>query len=227
MSDIITKNTLLMPKATAVWLIEKTALSFEQIADFTNLHALEVQALADGEVGYGIVGRDPILNNETTQEEIEKAEKDPEYRIKLSARKDLPALRTRSKGPRYTPVTKRGDKPDAIAWLLKHHPEITDAQIVKLIGTTKTTINAIRDRTHANITNIRPRSPVDLSLCTYTELDQASRKGLKAQGKDPDEVMRQRKEAEEAERQKEKEEDNSGDSDVFSGFDFSNFIKAN
>jgi len=219
----MTGNVLLMPKATAMWLIEKTALTFEQIADFTGLHPIEVQALADGDVGRGLVGRDPVLNNELSREEIEKAENDFNYRMKMMNRKGLPPLRARSKGPRYTPVTKRGDKPDAIAWILKHHSEISDAQITKLIGTTKQTISSIREKTHANISNIKPRHPADLGLCSYTELDEASRKGFRAMGKDPDEVMREREQAQSAEKQKE-DTDSSG-SGAFAGFDFSNFLK--
>lgn len=162
----------LMPKATAVWLVENTALTFEQIAAFCGLHPLEVQAIADGEVAVGMVGLDPIANGQLTKEEIERCEKDPEARLQL-LEPDLPQPVARSKGPRYTPVTKRGDKPDAIAWLLKHHPEMSDAQICRLIGTTKPTIQAVRDKTHWNTPNIKPRNPVLLGLCTQRELDEA------------------------------------------------------
>jgi hypothetical protein len=215
---------LLMPKATAVWLIDNTTLTFEQVAGFTGLHKIEVQALADEEVGLGIVGRDPVKNGETTQEELEKALADESYIMKLS-RNDLPSVKVRSKGPRYTPVSKRGDKPDAIAWILKNHSEISDAQIVKLVGTTKPTINAVRDRSHANASSIRPRHPVELGLCTYKELEAASDKGLKAQGKDPEAVKAQRlQKIEEENRQNDESEGESSGSS--GGFDFSNFLSS-
>lgn len=214
---------LIKPKAAAVWLVENTALTFEQIADFTNLHPIEVQALADEDVGRGIIGERP---SGLTDEEIERCNGDPAARLKLEKQKDLPAIKTRSKGPKYTPVSKRGDKPDAIAWILKHHPEISEAQICKLVGTTKPTIAAIRDRTHANITNVKPRHPSELGLCSYKELEAASEKGLKAQGKDPAAV----KAAREAEQQKAQEEAAKAQEpdphDAFGGFDFSNFVNS-
>ncbi len=209
---------LLMPKASAVWLVENTALTFEQIADFTGLHSIEVQALADEEVGKGIVGRNPIDNSELEPEELEKAVADPNYRMR-GTKSDLPSVTVRSKGPKYTPVSKRGDKPDAIAYLLKHHPEITDAQMCKLIGTTKPTIQSVRDRSHLNSQGIKPRHPVDLGLCTYSELEAASRKGLRALGKDPDDVRNsvlENKEQAQVEEQKQQ---------PTTGFDFSNFLK--
>lgn len=223
---------LLMPKATAVWLVENTALTFEQIAEFTSLASLEVQALADGDVGRGIQGRDPVRNNEVTQEELDKAEADSTYIMKLS-RSDLPSAQKRAKGPKYTPVSKRGDKPDAIAYLLKHHPEVSDAQITKLVGTTKPTINNIRDRTHSNMANVKPRHPVDLGLCTYAELEAASRKGLKAQGKNPDEIQAhkeklladQEQAAAVAAAQEEEEQKSNSEFDAAS-FDFSNFLSS-
>lgn len=218
MSDKLNNNGLLMPKATAVWLVENTALTFEQIGDFTGLHAIEVQALADEEVGRGIVGRNPVENGELKQTELDKASEDQNYLMKR-ATTDLPPVKVRSKGPRYTPVSKRGDKPDAIAYLIKHHPEITDAQIKNLIGTTKPTIDAIRDRSHRNIQAIKPRHPVDLGLCSYSELDAASRKGFKAQGKDPDEIKEQQMQALE-----DRNQDNEKAEDPMSGFDFSNFL---
>ncbi|BAI72375.1 hypothetical protein AZL_017370 [Azospirillum sp. B510] len=162
----------LMPKATAVWLVENTSLSFEQIAAFCGMHSLEVQAIADGEVAVGMVGLDPIANGQLTKTEIERCEKNQDLRLKLLVA-DLPQVASRSKGPRYTPITKRGDKPDAIAWLLKHHPELSDAQICRLIGTTKPTIAAVRDRTHWNVSNIKPRGPVMLGLCSQRELEEA------------------------------------------------------
>ena len=212
---------LLMPKATAVWFIDNTALSFEQIADFTGLHAIEVQALADEEVGRGIVGRDPVKNNELEADELEKAIANSDYLMKIKhVRGDLPAVKVRAKGPRYTPVSKRTDKPDAISWILKNHPEISDAQITKLVGTTKPTIAAVRDRSHPDSSTIRPRHPAELGLCTYQELEKASEKGLRAQGKDPAAVK-----AERAQQQQDKiapkEEKSEG---IFSGFDFSNFL---
>lgn len=162
----------LMPKATAVWLVENTSLSFEQIAAFCGLHSLEVQAIADGEVAVGMVGLDPIVNGQLTKTEIERCEKNEALRLKLLV-VDLPQVAARSKGPRYTPITKRGDKPDAIAWLLKQHPELSDAQTCRLIGTTKPTIASVRERTHWNAANIKTRNPVLLGLCTQRELEEA------------------------------------------------------
>ncbi|RJF85308.1 DUF1013 domain-containing protein [Azospirillum cavernae] len=162
----------LMPKATAVWLVENTSLSFEQIAAFCGLHSLEVQAIADGEVAVGMVGLDPVVNGQLTKTEIERCEKNEALRLKLLI-VDLPQVTARSKGPRYTPITKRGDKPDAIAWLLKQHPELSDAQTCRLIGTTKPTIASVRERTHWNAANIKTRNPVLLGLCTQRELEEA------------------------------------------------------
>jgi hypothetical protein len=164
--------TPLMPKATAVWLVENTSLSFEQIADFCGLHALEVQAIADGEVAIQMQGLDPVANGQTTTEEIERCQKDPEARLKLSAQA-IPEALVKHRGPRYTPIAKRQDKPDAIAWLIKNHPELSDAQLTKLIGTTKPTIAAVRERTHWNSQNIKPRHPITLGLCTLADLDKA------------------------------------------------------
>lgn len=212
---------LLMPKASAIWLIDNTTLTFEQVAEFTGLHKIEVQALADEDVGLGIVGRDPIKHGETTQEELDKAEKDNSYIMKLS-RTDLPSVKTRAKGPRYTPVSKRGDKPDAISWILKHHPEISDAQIGKLVGTTKPTIAAVRDRTHQSSSTIRARHPAELGLCTYQELELASDKGFRAQGKDPEAIRAEKlkKLEEEALPIEDTPKENEG------GFDFSNFLSS-
>jgi len=169
----------LMPKATTVWLIENTSLSFEQIADFCGLHPLEVQGIADDEVSTGIQGLDPIIRNQVTREEIERCEKDPSARLKM-AKQDLPMPSKRTKGPRYTPVAKRQDKPDGIAWLARHHPELKDSQIARLIGTTKNTIQSVRERTHWNSPNIRPRDPVLLGLCSQVDLNQAVEKARKA-----------------------------------------------
>jgi hypothetical protein len=162
----------LMPKATAVWLVENTSLTFEQIADFCQLHPLEIQAIADGEVANQMQGLDPVANGQTTTQEIERCQADSEARLKLSPQA-LPPQVFKHRGPRYTPIAKRQDKPDAIAFLLKSHPELSEAQITKLIGTTKPTIAAVRDRTHWNSPNIKPRHPVGLGLCTLEELEQA------------------------------------------------------
>jgi len=161
-----------MPKATAVWLVENTSLTFEQIADFCGLHPLEIQAIADGEVANQMQGLDPVVNGQTTAEEIARCQADPQARLKLSPQA-LPPQLFRHKGPRYTPIAKRQDKPDAIAFLLKTYPELSEAQISKLIGTTKPTIVAVRDRTHWNSSNIKPRHPVELGLCTFEELEEA------------------------------------------------------
>ncbi len=158
-----------MPKATAVWLIDNTRLTFEQIGAFCGLHMLEVQALADGDIGAGINGRDPLAHGELAPEEIARCEALSNERLRM-ARRDSPRATARSSGPRYTPVSKRQDKPDGIAWLLRNRAELSDAQVGRLIGTTKNTINAVRDRTHWNAANIRPQHPVDLGLCTYIEL---------------------------------------------------------
>lgn len=174
-------RTPLMPKATAVWLVDNTSLTFEQIAEFCGLHTLEVQGIADGEVAVGIVGLDPIANGQLTREEIRRCEADPAARLQL-ARQEIPMPAARAKGPRYTPVSKRQDKPDAIAWLLRHHPELSDAQISKLIGTTKSTIQAVRDRSHWNSANLRPRDPVLLGLCTQSDLNATIAKARKAMG---------------------------------------------
>jgi uncharacterized protein len=160
----------LMPKATAVWLVENTALSFEQIADFCGLHPLEVQAIADGEVAAGIVGLDPVANGQLTRPEIERCEGNPDASLKLVIT-DIPQPRAKPKGARYTPVSKRQDRPDAIAWIIKHHPELSDAAISKLIGTTKPTIQSVRDKTHWNAANIKPRNPVTLGMCSEADLE--------------------------------------------------------
>lgn len=160
----------LMPKATAVWLVENTGLSFEQIAEFVGLHELEVQAIADGEVAMGMQGADPITAGVLTLAEIERCQANPDARLKMS-KVTLPQPKMRGKGARYTPVSKRQDRPDAIAWILKHHPEMTDAQISRLIGTTKPTIKSVRERSHWNIANIKPQSPVGLGLCSEADLE--------------------------------------------------------
>ncbi len=160
----------MMPKATAVWLVDNTALTFEQIADFCGMHALEVKAIADDEVATGILGLDPMANGQLTREEIERCTHEPAARLVLATPSEQwPKARQRA---RYTPVSKRGDKPNAIAWLLNSDPELSDAQISKLLGTTKTTINAVRERTHWNSSNIKARDPVLLGLCSQTELNE-------------------------------------------------------
>jgi hypothetical protein len=171
-----------MPHATASWLVDETALSFEQIAEFCGLHILEVQAIADDTATSKLTGRDPVRAHEVTQEEIDRAQADPDYRMTMIKGPDQ--IR-RTKGPRYTPVSKRQDKPDGIAWIIRNHPEITDGQIGLLIGTTRTTIAAIRDRSHWNIQNITPKDPVTLGLTTQRDLDAAVAKAGKAAGQEP------------------------------------------
>jgi hypothetical protein len=161
----------LMPKATAVWLVENTALSFDQVADFCKLHPLEVKAIADGDAAQGIKGADPILTGQLTREEIDKAVADPTYKLKLLESKiRLPEAKRKS-GPRYTPVSRRQDRPNAILWLVRNHPELKDSQIMRLVGTTKSTIAAIRERTHWNAPNLQPLDPVTLGLCSQIDLD--------------------------------------------------------
>lgn len=166
----------LMPHATASWLVDNTALSFTQIAEFCGLHILEVQAMADDLASSKYTGRDPVHSGELTHAEIERGQADPDYVLVMQK---APVDVSRTKGPRYTPVSKRQDKPDGIAWILRNHPEISDAQIGRLIGTTRNTINAIRDRSHWNIQNIQPKDPVTLGLCSQRELDTAVAKAAK------------------------------------------------
>ena len=161
----------LMPKATAVWLVENTALSFDQVADFCKLHPLEVKAIADGDAAQGIKGLDPVLTGQLSREEIEKAEEDPEYKLKISDPKVRLPEPKKKKGPRYTPVSRRQDRPNAILWLVRNHPELKDSQIMRLVGTTKSTIQAIRERTHWNASNLQPMDPVTLGLCSQIDLD--------------------------------------------------------
>ncbi|SFR84843.1 DUF1013 domain-containing protein [Sphingomonas jatrophae] len=169
----------LMPHATASWLVDNTALSFEQIAAFCGLHILEVQAIADDTAATKLTGRDPVRAGELAMSEIDKAQANPAYRMVMNKG---PEQVRRTKGPRYTPVSKRQDKPDGIAWIIRNHPEVSDGQISKLIGTTRTTIAAIRDRTHWNIANIVPKDPVTLGLCSQRELDALVAKAAKAAG---------------------------------------------
>ncbi len=174
----------LMPKSTAVWLVENTSLTFRQIAEFCHLHELEVKGIADGDVAAGVKGLDPITGGQLTRDEIEQGEKDTDYRLKLQQLKVNVEVKKATAGPRYTPVSRRGDRPDAIAWLLRYHPELADAAVMKLIGTTKHTINAIRDRSHWNATNIKPVDPVSLGICSQLDLDLAVQKAAtKGRGK--------------------------------------------
>ncbi len=175
----MTQPTPLMPHATASWLVDTTALTFEQIAEFCGLHILEVQAMADDLASSKYTGRDPVRSGELTMAEIEKGQDDPAYALKMQK---APVNVSRTKGPRYTPVSKRQDKPDGIAWIIRNHPEISDAQIGKLIGTTRNTITAIRDRSHWNIANIMAKDPVTLGLCSQRELDAIVAKVAKKAG---------------------------------------------
>ena len=166
-------NSPLMPKSKAVWLIENTSLTFEQISKFCNIHILEVQGIADGEVAIGIQGKNPILSGELSKEEIIKCEKDKTLHLQITKHEIPLSSNIKKKKARFTPASRRQMIPDAISWLLKYHTELTDPQIVRLIGTTKTTINAVKNREHWNMQNINPRDPVLLSLCTQTALSQA------------------------------------------------------
>lgn len=169
----------LMPKATAVWLVDNTSLTFEQIAEFCGLHVLEIKGIADGDVAQGIKGMDPIASGQLTRDEIKKGQADTAYRLKISGPKvEIPVVKTK-KGPRYTPVSRRQDRPNAILWLLRHHPEVRDSQVMRLVGTTKPTIESIRERTHWNSPNLQPQDPVTLGLCTQIDLDNEVRKAAK------------------------------------------------
>ncbi|MGL4727345.1 MAG: DUF1013 domain-containing protein [Bosea sp. (in: a-proteobacteria)] len=161
----------LMPKATAVWLVENTSLTFDQIAEFCKLHPLEVKGIADGEVATGIKGFDPVTNGQLTREELDRAQRNAEHKLKLAARKVIVPEMKRTKGPRYTPVSKRHDRPNAILWLTRNHPELKDAQIIRLVGTTKATIAQIKERAHWNSAQLQPVDPVSLGLCTQIDLD--------------------------------------------------------
>jgi hypothetical protein len=176
-------NKPLMAKATAVWLVDNTTLSFKQVADFCGMHELEVQGIADGDVAAGVKGFDPVANNQLDQIEIERGQADPEYRLRLKFNAAAVGEEKR-RGPRYTPLSKRQDRPAAIYWLVKFHPELSDGQIGKLVGTTKPTIQSIRDRSHWNIGNITPVDPVALGLCRQTELDAAVQQAVKKKAAD-------------------------------------------
>ena len=177
-------DQILMPKATAVWLVDNTSMTFEQIADFAGLHPLEVKGIADGEVARDIRGADPIANGQLTREELDRAQNDPGYRMKAQKSRHAELLKPIKKAPRYTPVSRRQDRPDAIAWFVRNHPEVTDAQISKTLGTTKATIDQVRDRTHWNATNIKPIDPVTLGLVTQLELDALVRLAADKKAKD-------------------------------------------
>jgi uncharacterized protein len=175
----------LMPKATAVWLVENTALSFDQIAEFCGLHPLEVKGIADGEVAQGIKGMDPVTTGQLTRDEIARAEKNPSHELQLAVSKvELPPMPQSRKGPRYTPVSRRHDRPNAVLWLLRNHPELKDSQIMRLVGTTKPTIAQIRDRTHWNSAQLTPQDPVTLGLCSQIDLDAEVKKAAKRTDKE-------------------------------------------
>jgi hypothetical protein len=175
---------ILMPKATAVWLVDNTSLTFEQIADFCGLHPLEVKGIADGEVARDIRGADPIANGQLTREELDHAGADAKYRMKAQKSRHAELLKPQKKAPRYTPVSRRQDRPDAIAWFVRNHPEVTDAQVSKILGTTKATIDQVRNRTHWNSANIKPVDPVTLGLVTQLELDALVKKAAEKKAKD-------------------------------------------
>ena len=175
---------ILMPKATAVWLVDNTSLTFEQIADFCGLHPLEVRGIADGEVARDIRGADPITNGQLNREELDKAQANSAYRMQVQKSRHAELLKPQKKAPRYTPVSRRQDRPDAIAWFVRNHPEVTDAQISKLLGTTKSTIEAVRDRSHWNSANLKPVDPVTLGLVGQIELDAVVRKAADKKAKD-------------------------------------------
>jgi uncharacterized protein len=169
----------LMPKATAVWLVENTSLTFEQIAGFCGLHVLEVKGIADGDVAQGIKGLDPVTSGQLTREEIEDAERDPTQQLHLAEPKVVVPETPTRKGPRYTPVSRRQDRPNAVLWLLRNHPELKDSQIMRLVGTTKPTITQIRDRSHWNAPNLTPQDPVTLGLCSQIDLDAEVKKAAR------------------------------------------------
>jgi len=175
---------ILMPKATAVWLVDNTSLTFEQIAAFCGLHPLEVKGIADGEVARDIRGADPIANGQLSREELDRAQKNDKYRMVAQKSRHAELLKPTKKAPRYTPVSRRQDRPDAIAWFLRNHPEVQDSQIARLLGTTKATIDQIRNRTHWNSANIKPVDPVTLGLATQMELDAVVKKAAEKKAKD-------------------------------------------
>jgi len=175
---------ILMPKATAVWLVDNTSLTFVQIADFCGLHPLEVKGIADGEVARDIRGADPIANGQLSREELDRAEKNAEHRMVAEKSRHAEYLKPQKKQPRYTPVSRRQDRPDAIAWFLRNHPEVADSQVARLLGTTKATIDQVRNRTHWNASNIKPVDPVTLGLASQLELDALVRKAADKKAKE-------------------------------------------
>jgi len=175
---------ILMPKATAVWLVDNTSLTFDQIADFCELHPLEVKGIADGEVARDIRGADPIANGQLSREELDRAEKNAEHRMVAEKSRHAEYLKPQKKQPRYTPVSRRQDRPDAIAWFLRNHPEVADSQVARLLGTTKATIDQVRNRTHWNASNIKPVDPVTLGLASQLELDALVRKAADKKAKE-------------------------------------------
>ena len=180
----MSSGTPLMPKATAVWLVDNTSLTFEQIAEFCGMHLLEIKGIADGDVGQGIRGKNPVTAGELTRDDISTAEEDPDKRLKLITSKvKLPEVKAK-KRPRYTPVSRRQDRPNAVVWLLRHHPELKDSQIIRLVGTTKPTIQQVRDRSHWNSANLVPQDPVTLGLCKQTDLDLEVDKATKRKAKE-------------------------------------------
>lgn len=181
-------SELLMPKATAIWLVDNTSLTFEQIAQFCTLHPLEVKAIADGDAGAGIMGLDPVATGQLSREEIDRAQQDPARRLHLSEQKVRVPV-AKKKGPRYMPVSKRQDRPNAILWLTRSHPELKDSQIMRLVGTTKPTIQAIRDRSHWNSANLQPMDPVSLGLCSQIDLDHEVTKAAKSAPPQPEKTV--------------------------------------
>lgn len=181
----------LMPKATAVWLVENTSLSFEQIAEFCGLHVLEVKGIADGDVAQGIKGMDPVTSNQLTREEIETAEKDSSHPLKIAEPKVHMPEAAAKRGPRYTPVSRRHDRPNAVLWLLRNHPELKTSQLMRLVGTTKPTIAQIKDRTHWNSQNLVPQDPVTLGLCSQTDLDNEVKKAARRMDRERREAQKE------------------------------------
>lgn len=218
-------DQILMPKATAVWLVDNTSLTFEQIAAFSGLHPLEVRGIADGEVARDIRGADPIANGQLSREELDRAQGDAAYRMVAQKSRHAELLKPVKKAPRYTPVSRRQDRPDAIAWFVRNHPEVTDAQIAKLLGTTKATIESVRDRNHWNSANIKPVDPVTLGLTTQIELDAIVRKAAEKKAKDdakrgikPEDSLKPAGEPEPEPEVEEETERHVDDADVFANF---------
>ena len=196
-------NLPLMPKATAIWLVENTSLSFRQIANFCGMHELEIKGIADGEVGAGIKGLNPITNNQLTKEEIERCSEDSDLELQIIINEISAKTEQSKKKKKYTPLSKRQDRPDAVYWLIRNHPELKDSQVARLVGSTKSTIDAIRNRTHWNMANIRPQDPIGLGLCRQIELDEAIAKAERSMKR-----AQKKKEKEERDRLAQANEDN-------------------